>query len=53
VVIGRAATALRAREPMSPMRFFRSRTFTAGNAAVFFRGSAIHAMATREGVPYA
>jgi EmrB/QacA subfamily drug resistance transporter len=27
---------LRAREPMLPMRFFRSRTFTAGNAAIFF-----------------
>jgi EmrB/QacA subfamily drug resistance transporter len=27
---------LRAREPMLPMRFFRSRAFSAGNAAVFF-----------------
>jgi EmrB/QacA subfamily drug resistance transporter len=27
---------LRAREPMVPMSFFRSRTFTAGNAAIFF-----------------
>ena len=27
---------LRAREPMLPMRYFRSRTFTAGNAAIFF-----------------
>ncbi|HEX4564787.1 MAG TPA: MFS transporter, partial [Solirubrobacteraceae bacterium] len=27
---------LRAREPMLPMGFFRSRTFTAGNAAIFF-----------------
>jgi EmrB/QacA subfamily drug resistance transporter len=27
---------LRAPEPMLPMRFFRSRTFTAGNAAIFF-----------------
>ena len=27
---------LRAREPMLPMSFFRSRTFTAGNAATFF-----------------
>jgi EmrB/QacA subfamily drug resistance transporter len=26
----------RAREPMVPMSFFRSRTFTAGNAAIFF-----------------
>ena len=27
---------LRTREPMLPMRFFRSRAFTAGNAATFF-----------------
>jgi EmrB/QacA subfamily drug resistance transporter len=27
---------LRTREPMLPMSFFRSRTFTAGNAAIFF-----------------
>jgi EmrB/QacA subfamily drug resistance transporter len=27
---------LRAREPMLPMRFFRSRAFSSGNAAVFF-----------------
>jgi EmrB/QacA subfamily drug resistance transporter len=27
---------LRARAPMLPMSFFRSRTFTAGNAAIFF-----------------
>jgi EmrB/QacA subfamily drug resistance transporter len=27
---------LQAREPMLPMRFFRSRTFSAGNAAIFF-----------------
>jgi EmrB/QacA subfamily drug resistance transporter len=27
---------LRAREPMLPMSFFRSRTFTAGNVAIFF-----------------
>ena len=26
----------RAREPMLPLSFFRSRTFTAGNAAIFF-----------------
>jgi MFS family permease len=30
------AWELRAREPMLPMRFFRSRAFSAGNAAVFF-----------------
>jgi EmrB/QacA subfamily drug resistance transporter len=29
---------LRAREPMLPMRLFRSPTFSAGNAAVFFHG---------------
>ena len=27
---------LRARQPMLPMRFFRSRAFSAGNAAIFF-----------------
>jgi EmrB/QacA subfamily drug resistance transporter len=30
------AWELRAREPMLPMRFFRSRAFAAGNAAIFF-----------------
>jgi EmrB/QacA subfamily drug resistance transporter len=30
------AWELRAREPMLPMRFFRSRAFSAGNAAIFF-----------------
>jgi EmrB/QacA subfamily drug resistance transporter len=30
------AWELRAREPMLPMRFFRSRSFTAGNVAIFF-----------------
>jgi EmrB/QacA subfamily drug resistance transporter len=30
------ARELRAAEPMLPMRFFRSRAFTAGNAAIFF-----------------
>jgi EmrB/QacA subfamily drug resistance transporter len=30
------AWELRAREPMLPMRFFRSRAFSAGNAGVFF-----------------
>ena len=32
---------LRAREPMLPMRFFRSRPFSAGNAAVFFTFAAL------------
>jgi EmrB/QacA subfamily drug resistance transporter len=36
---------LRAREPMLPMRLFRSRAFSAGNAAVFFHwGSALGAV---------
>jgi EmrB/QacA subfamily drug resistance transporter len=36
---------LRAREPMLPMRLFRSPTFSAGNAAVFFHwGSALGAV---------
>src|SRR5215216_337326 len=30
------AWELRTREPMLPMRFFRSRAFSAGNAAIFF-----------------
>jgi EmrB/QacA subfamily drug resistance transporter len=30
------AWELRAREPMLPMRFFRSRAFSAGNTAIFF-----------------
>jgi EmrB/QacA subfamily drug resistance transporter len=30
------AWELRAREPMLPMRYFRSRAFSAGNAAIFF-----------------
>jgi EmrB/QacA subfamily drug resistance transporter len=30
------AWELRAREPMLPMRFFRSRAFSAGNVAIFF-----------------
>jgi EmrB/QacA subfamily drug resistance transporter len=30
------AWELRAREPMLPMHFFRSRSFSAGNAAIFF-----------------
>jgi EmrB/QacA subfamily drug resistance transporter len=31
-----AAWELRARQPMFPVRFFRSRAFTAGNTAIFF-----------------
>jgi EmrB/QacA subfamily drug resistance transporter len=36
VIAGFVAWELRAREPMLPMRFFRSRAFSAGNAAIFF-----------------
>jgi EmrB/QacA subfamily drug resistance transporter len=35
------AWELRTREPMLPMRFFRSRAFTAGNAATFFLFAAL------------
>ena len=36
LVLAFVAWELRAREPMLPMRFFRSRAFSAGNAAIFF-----------------
>jgi EmrB/QacA subfamily drug resistance transporter len=36
LMIAFVAWELRAREPMLPMRFFRSRAFSSGNAAVFF-----------------
>jgi EmrB/QacA subfamily drug resistance transporter len=36
LIVGFVAWELRAREPMLPMRFFRSRAFSAGNAAIFF-----------------
>jgi EmrB/QacA subfamily drug resistance transporter len=36
LTIAFVAWELRARAPMLPMRFFRSRAFTAGNVAVFF-----------------
>jgi MFS family permease len=35
LVVGFIARELRAAEPMLPMRFFRSRAFSAGNAAIF------------------
>jgi EmrB/QacA subfamily drug resistance transporter len=35
LVAGFVAWELRAREPMLPMRFFRDRSFSAGNAAIF------------------
>lgn len=36
LLAGFVAWELRAREPMLPMRFFRSRAFSAGNVAIFF-----------------
>jgi EmrB/QacA subfamily drug resistance transporter len=36
LLVGFVTWELRAREPMLPMRFFRSRAFSAGNAAIFF-----------------
>ena len=35
------AWEIRAKEPMVPMRFFRSRAFSAGNAAIFFTLAAL------------
>jgi MFS family permease len=40
-VVGFVAWELRAREPMLPMRFFRLRAFSAGNAATFFLFAAL------------
>jgi EmrB/QacA subfamily drug resistance transporter len=36
LLAGFVAWEVRAREPMLPIRFFRSRSFTAGNTAIFF-----------------
>jgi EmrB/QacA subfamily drug resistance transporter len=36
LVVGFVVWELRAREPMLPMSFFRSRAFSGGNAAIFF-----------------
>jgi EmrB/QacA subfamily drug resistance transporter len=41
LMAGFVAWELRAREPMLPMRFFRSRAFSAGNAAIFFTFSSL------------
>jgi EmrB/QacA subfamily drug resistance transporter len=41
LVVGFVARELRAREPMLPMRLFRSRAFSSGNAAVFFLFAAL------------
>ena len=41
LVAGFIAWERRAREPMLPMRFFRNRAFTAGNAAIFLTVAAL------------
>jgi EmrB/QacA subfamily drug resistance transporter len=41
LIVGFVAWELRAREPMLPMRFFRSRAFSAANAAIFFTFAAL------------
>jgi EmrB/QacA subfamily drug resistance transporter len=41
LVLAFGAWELRAREPMLPMRLFRSRSFSAGNAATFFLFAAL------------
>jgi EmrB/QacA subfamily drug resistance transporter len=43
LVAGFVAEELRAREPMLPMSFFRSRAFSAGNAAMFFTFASLFA----------
>ena len=44
VLIGAfVAWELRAKEPMLPMRFFRSRSFAAGNGAIFFTFASLFA----------
>jgi predicted MFS family arabinose efflux permease len=41
LIMGFIRWELRAREPMLPMSFFRSRAFSAGNAAIFFTFAAL------------
>jgi len=41
LMVGFVRWELRAGEPMLPMRFFRSRAFSAGNAAIFFTFAAL------------
>src|SRR5215217_8061073 len=41
LLAGFVAWELRAREPMLPIRFFRSRSFSAGNVAIFFTFAAL------------
>jgi EmrB/QacA subfamily drug resistance transporter len=43
LVVAFIAWELRAREPMLPMKFFRSRPFAAGNAAIFFTFASLFA----------
>src|SRR5213079_3298562 len=43
LVGGFVAWELRAREPMLPMRFFRNRSFSAGNAAIFLTFASLFA----------
>src|SRR5512132_426374 len=43
LVAGFVAWELRAREPMLPMRFFRNRSFAAGNAAIFLTFASLFA----------
>jgi EmrB/QacA subfamily drug resistance transporter len=43
LVAGFVAWELRAREPMLPMRFFRDRSFSAGNAAIFLTFASLFA----------
>jgi EmrB/QacA subfamily drug resistance transporter len=43
LVAGFVAWELRAREPMLPMRFFRNRAFSAGNAAIFLTFASLFA----------
>ena len=41
LLVGFVGWELRAREPMLPMRFFRSRAFSAGNAAIFLQSASL------------
>ncbi len=41
LAVGFAAREMRARTPMLPMRLFRSRAFSAGNAAIFFLNASL------------
>jgi EmrB/QacA subfamily drug resistance transporter len=43
LIVGFVAWELRAREPMLPIRYFRSRAFSAGNTAIFFTFASLFA----------